>query len=496
MFQAMWQKFKAVRILFHWQGFRVLELEFKEFRVSAKKILCIFLCGLALAALYAVFSRFTNMLPCYVQWIWGTVAAFLLGSGGMFLFLLAKELYNRILLTMVLGALFGCLFGPNICTWVAPLGEMFIRLLKMVVVPLVFASLTLGVLSLGDIKKVGRIGSKALLYFIVTTMLAIGIGLVLTDFMRPGNYVSQESKQKFEAEYQQKVKDKAATPVSLRRIIVEIVPANPVDAMTRGDMLQVIVFALLLGVMLTKIAKERQEVIYKALDGLNEAMVHMVMAVMQVAPLGVFALMADTVAKAGAEIFKALAVYALTVLCGFVLHIVVVWGIALRLLAGMGLCEFLQKTREVILVAFTTSSSNATLPVSLRCCEETLKIRKEISSFVIPLGATINMNGTALYLAVASTFIAQVFNVPLSLSDKLTILILTTFAAIGTPGIPSASIVFLAMILDTLQIPAIGIAIVLGLDRILDMCRTVLNVLGDLTAAMYLHASENKRRIL
>lgn len=462
--------------------------------MSAKKLYLSLLAGFVLAVSYFMLCLYTDQLPAYSHKWLGTTAAFALGVLGTSLLLLARELYNKILLAMVLGALFGCLFGPAVCNWVAPLGEIFIRLLKMVVVPLVFASLTLGVLGLGDIKKIGRIGGKAMLYFAVTTMLAIGIGIWITETVRPGSYVSAESKQKFEAEYQQKVKDKAATQVSLRKVIVEIAPVNPVDAMARGDMLQVIVFALLLGVMLTKVAADKRETVYKCLDALNDAMIHMVMAVMQLAPLGVFALMADTVAKAGIDIFKALAVYGLTVLAGFVLHVIVVWGIALRLLAGIGLLEFLGKVREVILVAFGTSSSNATLPVSLRCCEETLHVRKEIASFVIPLGATVNMNGTALYLGVASVFIAQVFNVPLTLGDQLTILIITTFAAIGTPGLPSASIVFLAMILDTLHVPAVGIALVLGLDRILDMCRTVLNVLGDLTAALFIEASESRRQ--
>lgn len=424
------------------------------------------------------------------------------GLAGIFAFITtlcffwAKQIYTKILLGMIAGAAFGYLFGAVPASFVAPLGIIFIRLIKMVVVPLVFASLSLGVLSLGDIKKLGRIGGKTIAYYLVTTSFAITIGLVLANLIRPGDYIADKEKAQYMKKFEQTVKQKTDVRKSVdkTKMIVEIVPTNPIHSMTHGKMLQIIFFALLFGMVLASLGNDKKEVIEKGLDGINEAMIKMVIWIMEIAPIGVFALMADTVAKAGISILKALAVYALVVLIGLVLHVFLVYGTAVRIFARISLWQFFRKVYSALLIAFSTSSSAATLPVSMRCAEEKLEVDQEVSSFVLPLGATINMDGTALYQGVAAVFIAQVFSMSLDISQQLTILLTATLASIGTAAVPGAGIVILAMVLESIGVPTVGIALIMGVDRILDMCRTTVNVTGDLSATLFVHRTETRRQ--
>ena len=448
--------------------------------------------ALLLALAHLLLWRLTELIPNATRNYQGTAITFLAGLACALLFLLAEQVYNKILVGMLAGIVIGYCFGGQVSAYLTPIGEIFIRLLKMVVVPLVFASLTIGIVSLGDLKTIGRIGGKTVGYFLVTTMLAITIGILLTNWIRPGDYISDASKQKYQQEYQQQLQQKVAQRQAPPNMLVDMVSANPVQSMASGHMLQIICFALLFGLALTTVAAAKKEVIVKGLDGIQDAMVQIVMWIMLVAPLGVLALMADVMAKAGLEVLKALLVYTLVVIGGLALQILIVYGLVLSFWSKIGLWAFLCKIRPVIMVAFSTSSSSATLPISVRCAEEELQIPKEICGFVLPLGATVNMNGTALYLAVAAIFIAQVFNIPLTWADQVAILVSATIAAIGTPGLPSASIIFLVMILEKIQVPAMGIALILGMDRILDMCRTVLNVMGDLTATLFIEATEKK----
>jgi len=472
--------------------------------VSISKIQIIFatIIAVLLAELHFILIHYTSWLPSsdplftWQQWHIDVNTLLILGITwtGTWLFCRTKQVYNQILLAMITGALLGALFGPVVTGWISPLGTIFIRLLKMIIVPLVFASLILGILSLGDVKKIGRIGVKTITYFIVTTMLAILIGLLLANMICPGKYIATEEREKYEKMYQDQVK-KSTQPVefNLSKMLINTVPTNPLDAMVKSDMLAIIFFAMFFGIALTTIAPEKQAILTKAFEGINDTMIQMVLWIMKIAPIGVFCLMADTSSQTGLSFLNALLVYILVVLTGYALQVVVVYGSFLRILAKVGLWEFLRKVWAVEMVAFSTSSSSATLPLTLRCADEEFHIPKEIGGFVISLGATINMNGTALYLGVATLFIAQVFQVPLDWSQQAAILIVATVSAIGTPGIPGGSIVFLSLILEMVHIPALGIALVFGVDRILDMFRTTINVMGDVTAALVVRASEEKR---
>ncbi len=410
-------------------------------------------------------------------------------------FLYSKKIYTQILLAMLWGALFGAALGASFGKLLAPLGLIFINLLKMIIIPLVFASLIIGILSLGDVKKIGRIGAKTLLYFTITTIFAISIGLFLVNFIQPGKYLSQQDRQKYEELYKEKVQETSAKTKSLdaKELFISMVPTNPIKAMAEGNMLAIIFFAMFFGVALTTVHIEKRNITQKVLESVNESMIQMVLWIMQIAPIGVFCLMAETSSKTGLSFLRALLIYTLVVLTGFALQIIIVYGVLLRFFCHCGLLKFLRIVWPVEVMAFSTSSSSATLPFTLRCAEQDLKVPKEISSFVISLGATINMNGTALYLGVAAVFIAQVFNISLTFSQQLAILIVTTLSAIGTPGIPGGSIVFLGLILDMVGIPTLGIALVFGVDRILDMFRTTMNVMGDLTAAIYVNETEKNK---
>lgn len=406
-----------------------------------------------------------------------------------------QKMYAPILIAMIAGALFGFMVDPKVTDWLNPIGEIFIRLLKMIIIPLVFASLIIGVLSLGDLKKIGRIGGKTLIYFTITTMLALVVGLFLANIIRPGEYVSEKAKTQYQQEYQKDVQTKIEkkSEVNLKNLILETIPTNPIKAMADGNMLAIIFFAILFGIMLTTVAKEKRDTLHKALDAVNDAMVAMVMGIMKLAPIGVFCLMAATSAKIGLSVFAALLMYVIVVLIGFALHIVIVYGPLLWCFGRMSLWDFLKKVWTVELVAFSTSSSSATLPLTLRCTEEDLKVPKDVSSFIVSLGCTINMNGTALYLGVATLFVAQVYNIPLTWEQQAMVLLVATASAIGTPGIPGGSIVFLSLILEMVNIPAVGLALVIGVDRLLDMFRTTMNVMGDMTAAVCVNATEKQK---
>ncbi len=456
------------------------------------------LSGVAVGALHFGLSQFTTVIPPSNTSLEFTMIAFALGFLLAFFMFRVQEIYSKILVGMLSGVVFGFVFGPIVTENLSFVGEIFIRSLKMIVVPLVFASLVLGVISLGDIKKIGRIGSKTVIYFMVTTVLAITIGIFLANFFRPGSYISQENKEKYQQQYksemEKKVKDKEKSQEekSLKKLLINIIPENPLRSFASGDMLAIIFFAILFGLSLTKVNKEKKYAMEKILETLHDAMITMVMWIMSFAPIGVFFLIADTIAKSGVEVLRAMFIYALVVIAGFALHVFFIFGFVVRVFGKMSLWEFLQKTREVWLLAFSTSSSSATLPVTMRCSEENLNVSKEISGFVLPIGSTINMDGTSLYLGISAIFLAQMCGIPLRLEQQIIILITATLCSVGSPGIPGGSLVFLIILLETINIPSAGIALILGIDRILDMFRTVVNVLGDMTAAIFIDSLEKK----
>ncbi|MFQ5817450.1 MAG: dicarboxylate/amino acid:cation symporter [Terriglobia bacterium] len=413
------------------------------------------------------------------------------------------KLHNQILLGLVLGAVFGAgvrelaPFLPLLARVpgiIEPVGTLFIRLITMVVIPLVFASLVLGIASIGDVTRLARIGGKTLGYYIVTTALAVTIGLVFANAVRPGSRLDESVQQELLQEYQPS-EGKLPERKPIKDMIVEMVPRNPLAAAAQGDMLPVIVFALLFGLALSALERDRTRSLLGFLDGLNGAMIVIVNWVMKLAPYAVFALIAVVVARFGTGVLRSLLLYVLVVVGGLVVHLLGILGIALALFARVNPWRFLKRSVEVASMAFATSSSSATLPVTMRCSTERHGISPEITSFVLPLGATMNMNGTALYQGVAAAFIAEVYGMELTLFEQLEIVLTATLAAVGAAGVPGAGIITLILVLQSVGIPIEGIALILGVDRILDMCRTAVNVMGDLTAAAFIARTEGEQLV-
>ena len=379
------------------------------------------------------------------------------------------------------------------------IGEVFLRLLKMVIVPLVFASLVVGVASLGDVRRLGRVGGRTLAYFLVTTALAVTIGLVLANVIRPGAWIEPAQRQALAALYETDASarvSKAGAAADWVENILSMVPQNPMAEATQGNMLALIVFAILFGLALTAIDATKAKPVVAFFDGLNDVMTMIIQMAMKIAPYGVAALLFQVVGRAGFNVLSALALYMATVLLGLLTHLIVVYGGILRFLARLPFWPFMKRCRQVHMVAFSTSSSNATLPVTLATVQREFGISNPIASFVIPLGATVNMDGTALYQGVATVFIAQSFGLDLSLSDQLTVVVAATLASVGAAGVPGAGVATLILVLASVGLPAAGIALILGVDRLLDMFRTVVNVTGDMVVCATMARFEGERPTL
>jgi len=403
-------------------------------------------------------------------------------------------LHTKIFIGLFLGIIVGLIFGPKARS-IEFIGTIFIRLITLVVVPLVFFSLALGTASLGDIKKLGRVGLKTFLYFMLTTAIAITIGLAAANLLKPGTGLNEQVKQELFKNYQQAAQTKisaAQEKPSLISVLVNIVPTNPIRAMAEGEMLQVIFLALVFGLCLTLIKPEKSKPLIHFFEGANETVLQVVNLVMKFAPYGVLALLASIIGQFGLGILMTLLKYALVTFLGLLFHALVIDGLLVRFLGRMRPGKFYKGTSDAMLIAFSTSSSNATIPVALECLDE-LKVKREYSSFVVPLGATINMDGTALYQGVAAVFIAQIYGIPLSLGAQATVVLMAILASIGAAGVPGAGIIMLAMVLKQIGIPLEGIALILGVDRLLDMCRTTVNMIGNMAASVFIHSSEEKR---
>jgi len=406
--------------------------------------------------------------------------------------ILGMNLHTRILLGMLLGIPVGLILGPR-ASYLQPVGDIFIRLIRMIVVPLVFASLLVGTASLGDIRKLGRIGIKTIGYYLCTTAIAITIGLVIGNIVQPGSTLDETTKNRLLDTYKNQAVERieiAKKKPSVVETLIKIVPANPVESLAEANMLQIIFFALLLGISITLLPESRGLPLIEFFDSISEAMIKMVHLVMKLAPIGVMALIAVVIGKFGTEILLSLLKYAAAVVIGLIIHMTVVYSTAVKTFAHMNPVKFFKGIRQAQLIAFSTSSSNATLPVTMECAEENLGVSEEVSSFVLPLGATINMDGTALYQGVAAIFIAQVYGLDLTLTDEITIVLMATLASIGAAGVPGIGVITLTMVLETLGLPLEGIALILGVDRILDMCRTSVNITGDASAAVIIAATE------
>lgn len=377
--------------------------------------------------------------------------------------------------------------GAAVVTWTEWIGRLFLALIKMVVVPLVFFSLVVGVASLGDFRALGRMGGRTLLYFTGTTVLALVIGVGLANLVKPGSFLSDTDKAMLLSSYEGAASSttaRAADAPSLADQLIAMIPTNPFDALASGNMLQIIVFAAMLGVALTFMKDKRADLIVDVFDRLNDAMIMLVHIAMKLAPYGVAALLFKVAGTTGPSVLLALGVYGLVVVAGLLAHVIITYGAVIKFGARLPFLEFLSAIKEAMLVAFSTSSSSATLPVTKEACEQNLSVNPQITSFVLPLGATVNMDGTALYQGVAALFIAQIYNMDLSLGDQATIVFSATLASVGAAGVPGAGMITLAMVLTAVGVPTEGLALVLGVDRLLDMMRTTTNVIGDATATV------------
>ena len=377
---------------------------------------------------------------------------------------------------------------------IKPVGDIFVRLLNMIAVPLVFASLLVGAASLSDLKNVARIGGKTVLLFMFTTVIAITTGLLFANIFQPGNFMPPETKtmllQTFSDEASSKVQQEVS--VNIVDFFVNIVPRNPFKAIADGDFLQVVFFAILTGIFLTQIPKDKSKTIINFFDGLSSAMILLVEKVMLIAPFAVFALISATVAEFGFNILQTLLMYVVTVMSGLIFLMIFVYPTLLKTIARQKVLPIYKALRQVMIVAFSTSSSAATLPLEIDVAEKKLGVSNKIASFVLPLGATVNMDGTAMYQAVAAMFIAQVYGIEMDLTKQITIVITAVLASIGTAPVPGVGLIMLIIVLRSVGIPEEGIALILGVDRVLDMARTVPNIVSDSFTAVTVAKSEGE----
>ncbi len=417
-------------------------------------------------------------------------------------------LHWQILIGMVLGVVFGTIMssfngGDQIVRdWVAPIGKIFINLLKLIAIPLIIVSLIKGISDLKDISKFATIGGRTALIYIMTTVIAISIGLLLVNIIQPGNGISAETLEQLSSAYSEKASSKVTAAQSQQtkgplQFIVDMVPDNFfAAASSNGNMLQVIFFTIMFGISMLLIREDQSKPLKAVFDGLNDVILKMVDLIMLIAPYAVFALLASLVVETSdPELLIALAWYSLTVIVGLSL-MVVIYLMAVKLITGKSPGFFLNGISPAQLLAFSTSSSAATLPVTMERVEEHLGVEKEVASFVCPVGATINMDGTSLYQAVAAVFICQALDYDLTFGNQLTIILTATLASIGSAAVPGAGMVMLVIVLEAIELPAdklaIGLALIFSVDRILDMCRTVINVTGDATVSMIVAKSVGK----
>lgn len=374
-----------------------------------------------------------------------------------------------------------------------PIGAIFLNLLFMIVVPLVFASIALGVAGLGDLKRVGRIGAKTLGFFLVTTALSVTVGLVMVQIFRPGTRITPEVRTQLLETYA----GDAATRMQAAeqstfgvQTVVNIVTRNPLKSAVDLDLLGIIFFGIVFGAALTLIAADRAKIMTSVLQALNDIVLKIVDFAMMIAPYGVAGLVFGVTSRFGLALLKPLAVYVIVVLLSLLVHTVVNYSMLLRVFVGMSPLAFFSRVRAPIITAFSTSSSSGTLPTSISCAEQKLGVPPQIAGFVLPLGATMNMNGTSLFEGVTVLFLAQVFGVSLSLGDQAIVMVMCVITAVGAAGVPGGSLPLLIGILAMFGVPGEGIALILGVDRILDMARTTVNVTGDLVATTFIAKSE------
>jgi dicarboxylate/amino acid:cation (Na+ or H+) symporter, DAACS family len=412
-------------------------------------------------------------------------------------------LHTKILLGLVLGAALGIAAnalwsGAETLEWIVtnvaePIGQVFLRMLFMIVVPLVFTSLALGVAQLGDLSRVGRVGGKTIAFFLVTTAFAVLIGLTLVNLVRPGDAldpaIQAQLMEQFAGQASERAEQAANNGFGVQTF-VNIIPRNPIAAMANGDMLALIFFTLVFGVALTRIPEAAARPVLRVLEGISYAVTVIIGFAMKLAPYGVTALVFAVTARFGFSILGSLGLYVIVVLVGLALHLFGVIPLLANTLAKVRPLVFLRRARALMVTAFSTSSSNATLPTTIRTAEQEFGVPKEIAGFVLPLGATMNMNGTALFEGITVLFLAQVFGVEMGLGTQLIVVVMSVVTAVGVAGVPGGSIPLLVLVLEMVGVPGAGIALILGVDRLLDMARTVPNVCGDLLTSLVIARSE------
>ena len=419
-------------------------------------------------------------------------------------------LHWQIILGLVLGVLFGIVaainhWGQFTQDWIAPFGTIFVNLLKLIAVPLVMASLVTGVASLADLTKLSRIGGRTIAIYLITTVVAICIGLILVNSLQPGSSIPDDVAANLQATYQEEMQQRTGDVQVARergplQPLVDIVPQNIISASgSNRNMLQVVFFALFIGIGLILVRNERTDVVLRFFQGLNDVIIKLVDVIMLIAPIGVFALIADTITSIAGdslvsvlELLRSLGFYALVVCLGLMMHVAIVYGSLIHFISPLSLKQFFRGISPAQLLAFSTSSSAATLPVTMECAEKNLGVKKEVASFVLPLGATINLDGTAMYQSIAAVFIAQALGMELNFAAQLTIVLTALLASIGAAPVPGSGLIMLVIILEAIGVPSGGIALILGVDRILDMLRTTANVTGDATVSVLINASETK----
>ncbi|AIF41951.1 dicarboxylate/amino acid:cation symporter [Virgibacillus sp. SK37] len=400
------------------------------------------------------------------------------------------SLTKKILIALALGVIVGIglsFSSPDLFEGInkyalEPVGQIFLNLIMMIVVPIVFVSIVIGTAGLGDPAKLGRIGIQTIVFYLVTTAIALSIGLGVGYLLEPGKAgVFDTSNADYSAE----------SPPPIMETLVNIIPSNPLEAMTSGDMLQIIAFAIFIGVALAVLG-EKTAGIYRLFEQANDILIFLVNGIMKTAPYGAFALIASAIGDAGLDALGSMFMYMVAVILSLIIHGAVTYSLAIKGIGKASPLKFYKEFFPAMSVAFSTSSSSATLPVSMKMAQERLGVKKSISSFVQPLGATINMDGTAIMQAVATVFIAQVYAISLGFNDILMIILTATLASIGTAGVPGVGLIMLSMVLKQIGLPVEGIALIIGVDRLLDMLRTSLNITGDATCA-YIISEHDKR---
>ena len=393
---------------------------------------------------------------------------------------LSVQIFASLVLSVIVGLFLGDSAVVPVKTWIAPVGTMFINLIKMMIVPVVLCSLIVGMTSMGDMKKLGRIGIKTVAFYMVNTAIAIVIGFGVAGVIEPGVGMA------LPAEAAPKVKEAP----SIMQVFVNMIPKNPIESMAKADILPVIVFALFIGAGIISVGGKKGALLINVFDSGAEVCYKVIAMIMRLAPIGVFCLLLPVVVQNGPKVLLPLLSVIMAMAVGSILHAVIVYSGIAAAVGHMSPVKFFRGMAEAMVIAFTTCSSAGTLPVNMKNIQEKLGVKRDIASFILPLGATINMDGTALYMGVCSLFIANVYNIPLTVDQMMLIILTGTLASIGTAGVPGAGLIMLAMVLQSVGLPMEGLALVAGIDRVLDMFRTTLNITGDAAVAVAIDATE------